>query len=1254
MPWEEASQASPGGGSLLDKALEIDRLMTQGLIESTIATPLRGAGAQAPEFARQQIERLGRINQPLSPDATPEERAAFRTRRGVQHPDEATIEERQQQFRETALTPAAETPLYQAGEAASVSGRQFVGPKRAELPQLVQDIASAAGSVAGNIGVASIPGIGPGLMVAGATQQGSGEAAERAIKAGATERQIATASSLGSLPGATEFADALLPTLGSTGKALGLIRRVGLRALEGAFIEGGQEGLQQLIQNMIAQGVYKPDQDIMEDVKYNTLVGAIVGGATSAAIGGHGKERGEQVSTPQQVEESLRSLAGTPVQAPPPVEGFTVQDIFGPMEPEPPPAVVSPQPPMAVPPVAATPGEAATNPKPPSDVPSQMPPEVSQFIATNVGKLTVPEPQTSPAVALAREDDAAGVGPDAFRIDQLRREFGAAGLVEYVNERQRLNAEKLAPKGQEVFKAETGAQLKRLAQLLGPKLYGEPSNMTTVSVKEMFQNAFDAIKDMMAAGQKDGNININMDPEQRTLVMMDDGSGMNHQTLGTSFLQIAGTEKGAGDPSGSLGIAKMLFLFGSEALAVTTMKNGKVSKLVTTGKQLMEALNDPSRNPDITVSDPTAQDRKMFPRGHGTVVAIKIPESYKDASTGEVKPIAFQPSSFYHDVLNFSPLFRNINVKFNGQPVENIGNTFPAKAYTRLTNINFDWGTARIYAEKLEGRPGSYQDNMHILSNGLWQFSTKLPQDPQRPFGVAVPRTFYIDLKPSVKAEEPGYPFDLNRQKFSPTVQKDFDQIFRYMNLLYSKQKFANAVKNWGDTQYLSVDPEGNVRASDKIKVEPKVPPSVTPLAALDFNDPITVKDGQLIVSGRKIPELTIDDLKASKINLDEIRISQSEIDPNRVMLHDNVNVTLSGAIDVTIPLNPDPFDQKPFQPQPMVTSDGGYEVRSMVELGRERFGGRFDRFMHDIGAAFIHLRDVVAEVMNVSTFGSYEDMTKEAVGISFDIKYRGVSIRVPFAGFFVNPAHTEYRDTLRASIGIVGTMVHELAHHKVRDHDAEFPAEMQRIIIHLDTHPTFDFHSFKQGVVNVWSANDDIAKFLYEVIDDTAGTRYHSGKQFKEPGDEQARDGGALSELAAALPGAGSPRGAAEGLAPSAQLVGPEQGPTDVSVTSPAGDIAQWFRGLYIQSVAARRGTAAPGPAEGTAAVRPPTTAGEERGGAVHFEEIAALSGKSPDELQQLVQKLVSDPTVEKSFSLARQTRAGFDHLRLRINGRE
>jgi hypothetical protein len=174
---------------------------------------------------------------------TPEQRAAVRSEIG-----------------RLAAVPAQklnENPLFRTGEAIENFGKEALSPRPGfEGPTWTRDIGSGFGSMVTGVGISMLNPTAAGLMFVTA---GSSEAADRAIKAGATPAQIERAAKFGTVAGATDVVDALLPALGSTGKALGLIGRVGYAVIAGALAEGGQEGLQQFIQNAVARGIYKPD-----------------------------------------------------------------------------------------------------------------------------------------------------------------------------------------------------------------------------------------------------------------------------------------------------------------------------------------------------------------------------------------------------------------------------------------------------------------------------------------------------------------------------------------------------------------------------------------------------------------------------------------------------------------------------------------------------------------------------------------------------------------------------------------------------------------------------------------------------------------------------------------------------------------------------------------------------------------------------------------------------------------------------------
>jgi hypothetical protein len=171
--------------------------------------------------------------------------------------------------------PITETPLYSAGHAVEEFGKETLAAKPGFEGSWTRDIGGGFGSVGAGIVFSLLQPEAAQLMW---VTSGSGEAVDNAIRAGATPEQIERAAAFGGIAGATDAVDGALPALGSTGRVMGLFKRVGLGAIKAAFAEGGQEGLQQFIQNLIARGIYKPDQDLMEDVPRSVAIGAIVGG----------------------------------------------------------------------------------------------------------------------------------------------------------------------------------------------------------------------------------------------------------------------------------------------------------------------------------------------------------------------------------------------------------------------------------------------------------------------------------------------------------------------------------------------------------------------------------------------------------------------------------------------------------------------------------------------------------------------------------------------------------------------------------------------------------------------------------------------------------------------------------------------------------------------------------------------------------------------------------------------------------------
>lgn len=122
---------------------------------------------------------------------------------------------------------------------------------------------------------------------------GAGEARTRAEAEGATDEQRSKATALGILPGAAEaFAPfrilSRIPDA-ATASAVQMVKR--------AFAAGGEEAAQEvasgLAQNMIAKGIYKPEQALVEGLgeqaAYGGATGAIIQGLMDVALGRRAK-----------------------------------------------------------------------------------------------------------------------------------------------------------------------------------------------------------------------------------------------------------------------------------------------------------------------------------------------------------------------------------------------------------------------------------------------------------------------------------------------------------------------------------------------------------------------------------------------------------------------------------------------------------------------------------------------------------------------------------------------------------------------------------------------------------------------------------------------------------------------------------------------------------------------------------------------------------------------------------------------------
>jgi hypothetical protein len=173
------------------------------------------------------------------------------------------------------LATAAKKPFEAAPGYEETVGRKLGESVGSVIPFL------ALGKLRGMVGAAGALGLGVGA--------GAGEARTRAEAEGATAEQRAAATGFGIIPGAAE-AFAPLRILGRlsddiVGGGVAYVKR----ALAAGGEEAAQEAASGFAQNLIAKGIYKPEQELIEGLgeqaAYGGATGAIVQGLLDLAIG---------------------------------------------------------------------------------------------------------------------------------------------------------------------------------------------------------------------------------------------------------------------------------------------------------------------------------------------------------------------------------------------------------------------------------------------------------------------------------------------------------------------------------------------------------------------------------------------------------------------------------------------------------------------------------------------------------------------------------------------------------------------------------------------------------------------------------------------------------------------------------------------------------------------------------------------------------------------------------------------------------
>ncbi len=718
---------------------------------------------------------------------------------------------------------------------------------------------------------------------------------------------------------------------------------------------------------------------------------------------------------------------------------------------------------------------------------------------------------------------APGAGPAVAGATEAAR-YPAVG----VGEQGRLFS-RAAPEGGTVRKGRLGSDLPRLLDLLGASMYSKP--LAEVAVKELVQNAFDAIK---ATARTDGQIHVTLNAQERTLSVADNGKGMTPEVVQDALFTVGGTNKeglAVGDRSGGLGLAKMAFLFGSEWVDVDTVHGGVRTRVHATSAQIKASDFD-----IVTEPAPGAPN--------GTNVTLKIPETYRDPASGADRTIYLfkeQMTSEQGSGVLDRPLFGNVEVLFTEVPRYGtpstatlpVGRNTDPLATPLLTRAAFDWGSADVYM----GDARKKYPRHRVLSAGLHQFDTAILAGNER-----IPYDIVVDIRPGVDPLHPHYPFNNQREGWRGTVEADVKALNGYI----AKHSSGRAAAETSDVFKGAVtmprvapdDLDVGAAAPAAVKAfAPKAPPSPPPegAAAPRAPDVIKISAGAVApsVSERAAPDSFRPERAAPDL---QSFVGSVAVDPLKPLFHNNTGVDYIGAVRAALP------------------------------------GAEPERFLAEMGSLVLDFKEAAAKQDKYGLADLVSLENPYAAGISIDKDYRGVHVKVPYRAFFLNPLAATNETASGLAESMLHTLVHEVAHTTVMAHNENFALALADVYDRLGDSGDTDI--FRARLRKILTRHQDTFNEMRRIYDSPRTSNLRGALE----------NGEQLSTRGAPGPGEGGP-GAAPGDAAAVGGLDGDAGPARRGVGEPS---ARELIEAALPGLSGHGNAARPGPLYSRAAPAP------------------------------------------------------------------
>lgn len=634
-------------------------------------------------------------------------------------------------------------------------------------------------------------------------------------------------------------------------------------------------------------------------------------------------------------------------------------------------------------------------------------------------------------------------------------------------------------------KGEIGFDKKQMLKLLGPSMYNKP--IAEVAVKELLQNSFDALKSIK--GDFNKKINIEVDYNDRTIKISDNGVGMTKDIVKKAFLTIGGTNKDgltASESSGGLGLAKVQFLLGSEYVQVETVRDGVKTSIKATAEELYDD------NFYIGTSETSEPN--------GTFVKVKIPKNYS-THDGELRDIEFPGSwatgygvsSYPNFNILTKPLIGDVNIemsiisdKGNNKFTLPLGNAIKAgdnkviilnsnknnktrageiidkKEYDEIketdnslsveriispalfSEVSFNWGKADIYISE-----NKTESPKHIvLSSGLYQFDNNFYQSGYE----KIPYDIVIDIKPSVRAGDEQYPFNNQREDFKPTVSEDIKSLGGYISKFASGEALKETMAVFENIKQMPVTDVNDILTPEERE---KIFESI-----YQQNQKDRKLNKERDVSYINIKGGTVVDSKTNDVVFDLKEERERERAKYNSSFKAKKDINLDGAKDTSM-MSKD---------KPQYHNNTNFDYLSINGA---------DNFFSDLGSVFLDFKNFIGNEINRFSELIQNDYF---VGVSVDKSYGGLHIKKVFNALFLNPLAFNV-STKEEAVGVaLHIMIHEINHTVAWEEGAGFTSSLAKLYGELYKSGKYPYY---EGLVrSVYSKHFNVFQTLKQQYD--------------------------------------------------------------------------------------------------------------------------------------------------------------------------